>query len=139
MIVLFIANVILLVILLIGLFHLLRSGDVFSLWRVLWKQVSMLVVILAGLSVLYPDSFLRSLGRLLPICCYGRRATSSGKSTRILLILFCLFPFLFDAVGTHIFGFEQYYSFSLQLCRMLIELDPALDVVNSVRSHLLQY
>lgn len=81
MIVLFIANVILLVILLIGLFRLLRSGDVFSLWRVLWKQVGrVLVVILAGLDVLYPDSFLRSLGRLLSICCYGCRATSSGKS-----------------------------------------------------------
>ena len=80
MTVLFIANVVLLVILLIGLFRLLRSGDVFSLWRVLWKQVGT-----SGgsrcLGVLYPDSFLRSLGRLLPICCYGRRATSSGKSS----------------------------------------------------------
>jgi len=79
MIVLFIANVVLLVILLIGLLSLLRSGDVFKLWSVLWKQVGtsrVLAVVLAGL---YPDSFLRSLGCLLPMCCYGRRATSSRK------------------------------------------------------------
>jgi hypothetical protein len=81
MVVLFIANVILLVLLLIGLFRLLRSGDVFNLWRVLWKQVGrVLVVVLVGLDVFYPDFFLHSSGRFLPICRYSRRITSGGKS-----------------------------------------------------------
>ncbi len=54
MIVFFIANVILLVILLIGLLSLLRSGDVFSLWSVLWKQVGrVLAVVLAGLVLIH--------------------------------------------------------------------------------------
>jgi hypothetical protein len=52
MIVFFIANVILLVILLIGLLRLLSGGDVFSLWTVLWKQVRrVLAVVLSGLYV----------------------------------------------------------------------------------------
>jgi hypothetical protein len=77
MIVFFLTNVILLVILLIGLLCLLNGGNVFGLWSVLWKQVGrVLAVVLANL---YPDLFLRSLGCILPICYYGRRATSSGK------------------------------------------------------------
>lgn len=77
MIAFFISNVILLVILLIGLLRLLSGGDVFGLWSVLWRQVGrVLAVVLANL---YPDVFLCSLGCILPICCYGRRATSSGK------------------------------------------------------------